>query len=206
MKKNQDEFGKIVNPARIEEPAFYETDPVNGVMVAIAKRDYGPLQAMADGKRVVELVQRKIDGKESRLSVVVPTLRTLYRKGSITEDMYRMGLDFKLNYDFSGLEPLRAQDIGRIPGGGFNGGASDAVTDAKDFIFRCWKVLGNKNTIMSRAITETVGREVSLRDIVINEGHDRSFWSGALMSALELMVEKKTIIKKGVDDWQATCI
>lgn len=196
MKKKSEEFGRIINAQLVEDPSFYEIDPATGISLAVAKRDYGPAMAIRNGNRAVEVVERKIDGKVCRLSIVVTTLRTMYRKGSITEEMYNAGIDFKINYDFSGLEPLRAQDISRIPGGGYNDGEISAVTDAKNFVFQCWRILGNKNTIMSRAVTLVIGREVSLRDMAVETGHNAHFWSGAVMSALELLVEKKDSSKK----------
>src|SRR6218665_3248657 len=122
MDNKSKEFGRIVDPNAVVAPDMFARDAQTGVQVAVGRRDYGADAALRGQtvtdprtgrrrllppKRVIEILSSEVDGQQVDVSTVVSTIRAMYRKGSITQEMYDIGLGFKRNFDIGRLDGMR---------------------------------------------------------------------------------------------------
>ena len=191
-----------------KEAAAFARDAKSGVIVATDRRDIGPKPALqaswipqvgADGrlmprgrllpaKRVIERLTREVDGAAVEVHMVVSTLKALYKNGTITEEQFAIGCEFKTKFDQARFDALRSSDMGRLSGGASRGEESGVQVDARNYIHRCFKILGGDGMMTSRALWHIVGMELSFRDMQGNDGRDQKFWSTALVIALDTLV------------------
>lgn len=203
MRQKKEKLGAIVNAEKLKEPKVYARVSVGGAEVATDRPDRGSLHALTaphgihphtgqiirmPPKRVIELLKREVNGKAQDCAVVMTTLRTLYRKGSLTDDQYAIGASFKDAFDYAGLQGMRASDPERVASGSNAGDhASTVAIDAGNYVWRCMDALGGANRLQSRALWCVVGLEYSLRETAAELGSDHKFWSGAVVTGLDAL-------------------
>lgn len=208
----KDDFGRVVNPQSVVEPEAHMRDPATGVETAYGRRDVGHKTALqghvhidARGrkqrlppKRVIEMLSTEVDGQRVEVSTVVTTIRAMYRKGSLTQDMYDIGCVFKHNFDVARLDGMRVPSLDRTPtaGGGRQGDEPVRIMQAKDYVFGCMGIVGGADTSMGLALWNIVGLEHGFAVLAAKHGGNRHHWSAALVNALDLLVVEQRGGKK----------
>lgn len=201
------EFGRIVDPDAVVAPDMFARDAQTGVQVAVGRRDYGADAALRGQfvtdrrtgkrrlmppKRVIEILSSEVDGQQVDVSTVVTTLRGMYRKGTITQEMYDVGCEFKRNFDIARLDGMRVPAIDRSPSaGGFRSTDEPVrIMVAKDAVWSYMQIVGGASTGMGIALWNVVGLEVGFALVAAKHGGNRNHWSGALVNALDLIAAK----------------
>lgn len=209
-KKN--EFGRVIDPKGVVEPEAHMRDPATGVLTSYGRRDVGAKTALEEHvhvdlhgrkkrlppKRVIELLSDELDGQRVDVSTVVTTLRAMYRKGSITQEMYDIGCDFKRQFDIGRLDGMRVPSLERTPSAGGSRPSDEPmrIIHAKDYVFETLEKVGGAQTSMGLALWNIVGLEIGLQDMAAKNGANRQYWSASLHNALDLLVSLNRRAKK----------
>lgn len=132
----------------------------DGSEVARYSDDHGPRELRQHA--TVETVDlREKSPTTGRLELrkvrkTVDALTLMFRAGSIDEAMLKAGREFEADFALAHLDPSRAADIGRLPGGA-GGQEADAVYRAKDRVWRALRRLGGHGTPIGQAAWWVVG-------------------------------------------------
>lgn len=123
----------------------------------------------------IEALPHTIADEEGRPAApfrAIDTLMQMERRGTITAEMHRAGDSFRDDFALSALDPLRAADMGRVPGmsrglvlGEMQTAARRRVGEAISALGGftspggscCWHVLGWQMTVKEWAIREGWG-------------------------------------------------
>lgn len=195
-KANQ--FGAVVDPDKVkdERPAeggWSDRGPVAALRDTVLLDPRTGMPRRIPAKRVIEVLRREHGGKSQEVGVVMTPLRKLYRNGSIDQDQYDVGYDFNCAFTHGGLHGIRAQDYAAVRGGGAQGGATAAVMDAREHVWRCFTVLGGSGRITSRALWYIAGEEWSARIMAGENGRNEHFWTASLVNALDMLVGRVAV-------------
>lgn len=132
----------------------------DGVEVAKYSDDMGPMELRRHARvETTQIVAKStLTGKmESRkVRKTVDALTIMFRAGSINRAMLDAGRKFEADFALAHLDPSRAADIGRLPGGA-GGQDADAVYRAKDRVWRALRRLGGHGTPIGQAAWWVLG-------------------------------------------------
>lgn len=127
----------------------------------------------------VEQVEQAIADEEGRPSQPYrarDTLTQLLRAKAITGEMLQAGVQFRDDFDRAGLEPLRAADVGRIPGTATGPRLTYAQIDARERVWKAIVVLGGLASPAGACCWHILGLQESLEQWALREG-----WRGKPM-------------------------
>ena len=123
---------------------------------------------------------------------VVDTLGRMLKAGTITEPMVEAGRKFGRQFTLAQLDPLRAPDIGRIPGNGREADPGDTSLAAREQVQRALRALGGHDTALGSVAWHVLGTGCSLREWTLRQGwNGRQLRpeqaTGVLIAALDLL-------------------
>ena len=75
-------------------------------------------RAQRPGRELEQVRETDLDGRIMLRHRTVDSLGKLLRSGAITETMHDAGRAFQRDFQFAGLDPLRARPMDMPPGGG----------------------------------------------------------------------------------------
>lgn len=120
-----------------------------------------------DGMPALVSVPGQIADDKGRASAPSKRRRTplevMLVRGTIDDGQYEAGMQFAAQFAKARFESLRACDLLRQPGSGWRD-VSDGVLDAKDQVYAVLKKLGGEGPIMSEAVWQVIGQEVSIKE------------------------------------------
>jgi hypothetical protein len=137
---------------------------------------------------------RELD-PEGRIVVhhrVVDTLARMHKAGTITHTMVDAGRTFERQFILAQLDPLRAPDIGRIPGSGREADPGDTTLGARRRIHSALSALGGHDGAMGSVVWHVLGCGCSLREWTLRQGWNgrqlrAEQATGVLIAALDLL-------------------
>ena len=124
---------------------------------------------------------------------VVDTLGRMLKAGTITESMAEAGRKFGRQFTLAQLDPLRAPDIGRVPGNGREEDPGDISLAAREQVHRAFRALGGHDAALGSVAWHVLGCGCSLREWTLRQGwNGRQLRpeqaTGVLIAALDLLV------------------
>jgi hypothetical protein len=142
---------------------------------------------------VTEAVREK--DPEGRIVVhqrVVDTLDRMLKAGTITHTMVDAGRIFERQFILAQLDPLRAPDIGRIPGNGRAPDPSDTALGARRRVHSALTTLGGHDGPLGSVAWHVLGRGMSVREWALRQGWGgrqirQEQAMGMLIAALDLL-------------------
>ena len=103
----------------------------------------------------------------------VDSLGKLLRSGAVTEAMHDAGRAFQRDFQFAGLDPLRARPMDVPPGGGRASDLTDRQLDARGRVQEALDALGGLNGPAGSAAWHILGCGCSVREWAL-----RRRWAG----------------------------
>ena len=124
----------------------------------------------------VELVPQTIAdeaGRPARPYRTIDTLATMLRKGTISAAMRQAGDDFHALFAAAGLDPLRAPDLARMPGGMRELTQTERQVEARARVWRALERVGGIASPAGSCLWHVLGCEWTIKDWALREG-----WAG----------------------------
>ena len=139
-----------------------------------------------------EVREKDPDGRIVVHHRVVDTLDRMHKAGTITEPMLDAGRAFQRHFILAQLDPLRAPDIGRIPGNGREPDPSDTTLGARRRVHGALAALGGHDGPLGSVAWHMVGCGASIREWALRQGWGgrpvrREQAEGMLIAALDLL-------------------
>jgi hypothetical protein len=139
-----------------------------------------------------EVREKDPDGRIVVHHRLVDTLDRLLKAGTITEPMLEAGRTFERQFILAQLDPLRAPDIGRIPGNGREPDPSDTTLGARRRVHSALTTLGGHDGPLGSVAWHVLGRGVSVREWALRQGWGgrpvrQEQAMGMLIAALDLL-------------------
>ena len=116
-------------------------------------------------------------GRPARPYRHIDTLALMMRKGTISAAMRQAGDDFHALFMRASLEPLRAADLSRVPGGAARRELSETQAEARRRVARTLERLGGIASPAGSCLWHVVGCEWSVKDWALRQG-----WGGRPIS------------------------
>ena len=161
------------------------------------KRTKAQLVALAPGGWKSPLVTEEVREKDPDGRIVVhhrlvDTLGRMHKAGTITEPMLDAGRAFQRQFIMAQLDPLRAPDIGRIPGNGREPDPADTTLGARRRVHGALTTLGGHDGPLGSVAWHVLGCGCSVREWALRQGwggwHVRQEQAqGMLIAALDLL-------------------
>ena len=104
---------------------------------------------------------------------LVDTLDRMHKAGTITEPMLDAGRAFQRQFILAQLDPLRAPDIGRIPGNGRQPDPGDTTLGARRRVHGALIALGGHDGPLGSVAWHVLGCGASVREWALRQG-----WAG----------------------------
>ncbi|QDO99092.1 hypothetical protein FNB15_18255 [Ferrovibrio terrae] len=112
---------------------------------------------------IYELVPGTTRNEARTAEVVIGDLDIMFNKGQITAAQLAIAKRFRNEFDLAHLDPLRAADLGRLPGGKASN-TSERIQRAKDFVWECLQTVGGASSQPGIALWYLVGAGHSQRE------------------------------------------
>lgn len=179
-----------------EQPDDVMPDPRLAVPVSRQGKDKGAIAREVDIVLIADPLQ---PGREIEMPKVRDGLSRMFKEGSISEPMFRVGAVFQYHYGRCGYEHYASAPIYGLSGGrGGEGieGKMDGVRKSQKIVDKLLNCVGGRGTQMGKAVCTIVGDGVGLKNIARMEemhgfsgGNDFRYWRGILVAALEIMAQ-----------------
>lgn len=123
----------------------------------------------------------------------VDSLERMFKGGTITGAMYAAGTDFRNDFRLAQHDPMRAVELGRIPGNGKASSVAMEVARARDRVWEALVALGGQGTPVGSCAWFVLGCEMSVAEWARRQqwGNGRSLQekvaAGILVGALGVL-------------------
>jgi hypothetical protein len=130
-------------------------------------------RAQRPGREVEEVHETEADGRIVLRHRSIDSLGKLLRSGAITDAMHDAGRAFQRDFQFAGLDPIRARRI-MLPAGGVGAPElTESQLDARRGVHKTLETLGGISSPAGSCVWHVVGCGCSIREWAIRRG-----WSG----------------------------
>lgn len=153
--------------------------------------DVGPREAVNHR----ELTRETLDepGRQRTITKTLPYIEKLYKRGKIDRDMLIVAHDFYRDYNTARIDPLRAAQLERSGGGGYNPHGIDEplrVAAARSRILKIRSILARGKDGIRRweALENVVGREFKVTEVADNRGNKYNQLVDHLCAALAVIL------------------
>ena len=130
-------------------------------------------RAQRPDRQLEEARETDPDGRIVLRHRTVDSLRKLLRSGAITETMHDAGRAFQRDFQFAGLDPLRARPMDVPPGGGRASDLTDRQLDARGRVRAAMEALGGISSPAGACVWHILGCGCSVREWAV-----RQRWAG----------------------------
>jgi hypothetical protein len=127
---------------------------------------------MAERREIEQVREIDVDGRIVLRHRTVDSLGKLVRSGAITEAMHDAGRAFQRDFQFAGLDPIRARPW-LLPVGGGAPDLTEGQLDARRRVHRALEALGGIGSPGGGCLWHVLGCGCSIREWAIRQG-----WSG----------------------------
>jgi hypothetical protein len=131
--------------------------------------------AQKSGREVEEVRETDLDGRTVIRYRTVDSLRKLMRSGAVTEAMFDAGRAFQRDFQFAGLDPIRARPW-MLPVGGGTPDLTESQLDARRRVHKALDALGGIGSPGGSCLWHVLGCGCSIREWSIRQG-----WNGRLI-------------------------
>jgi hypothetical protein len=125
------------------------------------------------GRELEEVREKDPDGRVVRRHRTVDSLGTMLRSGAITETMHDAARAFQRDFQFAGLDPIRARPLMLPAGGGGTPELTESQLDARRRVHKALEGLGGIGSPGGSCLWHVLGCGCSIREWAIRRG-----WSG----------------------------
>ena len=125
------------------------------------------------GRELEEVREKDPNGRIVVHRRNIDSLRKLQRSGGISDAMYDAGRAFERDFQFAGLDPIRARPMMLPARGGGGSEVTEGQLDAKRRVHRALEALGGIGSPAGSCVWHVVGLQHSVREWAMRQG-----WSG----------------------------
>lgn len=137
------------------------------------------------------------DGERVSVRRTKDNIDRMRERGELSDNAYAAVRKFQMQYERMGYERCSTVNYDQNRGGHM--GVEDVyarATQARDYVYHTFAVLGGAGSAMSVAVAWAIGRGKSLRKLKEEGGRTVDYWSGVLNAALELMEKEYVLSQK----------
>lgn len=116
-------------------------------------------------------------------------LVAMHKRGTLTSAQLHALSKFHATFIAGGLDPARAANMSRVPGGGANG-LPDAMLDAQHEVFQIYDHVGGRQCLSARILRAIAGEDRCIEDCVrVERGVDRWATRERIVGALATVAD-----------------